>query len=228
MDALEDYMNPNPKKTKNALFRHNLDKKEIGTYLLTGNRALFLALFVWGQVICFRNIYWCSEAPNFQSAVFFIHVAFGYLYVGIPLLFFVVGCTCFGWLFVGKSCSKGAFKVKKAVKKKRSMVIKGAKKEKFRSSSSLSHNCGACNAIYEEREKIVKLSCTSKHHLHEGCLEKWVIDGNKSCPICLEEVGVKKRRQSRYGTTTVVSTSGLENYCSNILENPQLGTLIVS
>jgi len=48
--------------------------------------------------------------------------------------------------------------------------------------------CVICWGAFEKESEIVKLTCNDKHYFHSDCIERWIKQGNNSCPLCREPI----------------------------------------
>jgi len=96
------------------LFSSENKKKEFLKLLLGAFLFGYLGLFLWGQIIFFQHFHGCQGLPTFKLIVYYINVLSGYAFVGLPLLFALVSCTCFVWLHLGSCCLQ---KMKQSQKK---------------------------------------------------------------------------------------------------------------
>ena len=52
------------------------------------------------------------------------------------------------------------------------------------------NDCAICYEKFKQGEELVKLHCSDKaeHIYHFHCLNEWISQGNKTCPICRTEI----------------------------------------
>lgn len=53
----------------------------------------------------------------------------------------------------------------------------------------LNQECSICWNDFTETDEIVVMTCDERHQFHTACIEQWVRQGSKSCPICRTEIG---------------------------------------
>jgi len=103
------------RNNKCSNFFHNQAKvKKVAEKILEVGVLVYLALFIWGQVIFFKYFPYSScEGSSFQTVVLFVNIIWGYIYIGLPLLLLVMGCICFGGFHVSMQFIKTVLKNKK-------------------------------------------------------------------------------------------------------------------
>jgi hypothetical protein len=46
------------------------------------------------------------------------------------------------------------------------------------------NDCAICMCPFDKDSAITQLKCNPQHYFHDECIERWVKEGNNSCPHC--------------------------------------------
>ena len=124
------------------------------------------------------------------------------IFIIVTCCLFVICCICFTCsdgigICCGNICEHHMGNTDRRIYNDRTLRIYNyySKKENFIIKDSLEYinetntqNCSICLEKYKINETIIKLNC--KHEFHKECLEKWLQNDKKDCPLCRSEINV--------------------------------------
>jgi len=163
------------------------------------SRFFYIGLLIWAQVILFEDIRGHSQSMDYRTLLFDLYITFGYIYVVLPVLFFIIDC-----LFVLGSSVHECYVDSKKTKEEGVSALPKPKTDnlvifrKYTVNLSGSHNCGICVEEYKNEDNLIQLQCNVNHHFHERCLTKWM-EREDFCPTCHSQIhctGLKTHNSS--------------------------------
>lgn len=149
-------------------------------------RFFYIGLLIWGNVVCYGYLYPVNQVLNLRTTLFYVFIAFGYLYLGVPLMIFLLDCfvSCFG--------DVKQWAIKKIIRRgDRSQSVGNIViYRKYTVNLAGRHKCGICSGEYREDDNLIQLQCDIDHHFHERCLSKWM-EKESYCPMCNRKIALR-------------------------------------
>jgi len=153
-------------------------KNRIISALVAVVKTYYYTLFIYAQVLYFHTETNCPTAPHTLMRLVMAYVGFGYIYIGMPILFIILACLCLPFLlFFSYLFARGE---QVPVTKE---TLKNLPVIDYTSELPGNHECSICMGEYVEGDKLIQLKCSPMHHFHDECLKKW-LKINGLCPIC--------------------------------------------
>eukprot|EP01017_Pseudomicrothorax_dubius_P051192 TRINITY_DN9810_c0_g1_i2.p1 TRINITY_DN9810_c0_g1~~TRINITY_DN9810_c0_g1_i2.p1 ORF type:complete len:169 (+),score=18.17 TRINITY_DN9810_c0_g1_i2:64-570(+) len=144
-------------------------------------RAYYITIFLFGNVYYFDTSSDCREVTPDLARVVLIFLILGYLYIGFPIVFFLLVCFCLPillgvWIWI----------LRRRKNRETEFLLRRLRETTFEppaNSENASDECTICLLPFNRGEKIVTLPCAGSHFFHTECIKKWVVISH-TCPIC--------------------------------------------
>lgn len=165
-------------------FQERKEDKAVQAVALT--RFFYIGFLIWGNVVCYGYLRPVNQVLNLRTTLFYVFIGFGYIYLGVPFLIFLLDCV-YSWFGDVKIWALKKFKRRGDRSQSTGNIVIY---RKYTVNLSGRHKCGLCAGEYNTEDNLIQLQCNIDHHFHEQCLSNWM-EKESACPMCNRKIAFR-------------------------------------
>lgn len=142
--------------------------------------GLFLLVwFIYGWVIIGSKDDDCGEHKDTKGWWIFLIIILVFFSIIFSILICALCCLCVIFCFLAnRESDENRLRGDQITG-----VVQSLTRVQFNQSQH-DNDCAICMCPFEADSELTVLKCNPGHYFHNECIERWVQDGNNSCPHC--------------------------------------------